>query len=797
MELIYHGTNLHDLGRIIIRERSARAVEGQAALPQSMQHRLVVHIAFYDGPPSFADRFALAREVERVLRTKNGVLLWRDENGQELLNQPVMLEGPDWPGDPNADHGAFLQELSLVFTYYENIDAARSGAQAGSFQRAGASAPVSLGQVTGVKETKEVTRYSPHHPHRASSFTRQVIRGRLAPAPQLSAADQRAWLRAALAGLRDQITSGASGTLTYGGQARVVKVESFEADADQEAWHVWYSLNAVSTDFPNESNYAQCVFSVTPREDLAEGKHTLTLAGEILAHSEAAALAKLALLRTAHGAGYTRIESEPTRERIDGADGAAFIKLTFRDLFEKSSGGLRAWRMVVSDAEEMTGGALRRAYTGFVEAASAASWLAAYQLAVTKARALGDHRHALPVAAAISCTDHQQSADRTVTGDYTARVEFAFEYRLRGAGRVYLEVTGQLQRETFGLDTETVSGVIVAADHGAAAAVYDVIRAGYPRVRNETFTEERVKMAKDAGAPAPGAAANVQSPPAIGAIPPGVSVNAGEALDTTAETTTLGKLPALPALGANYARQPGRFSFSFQVHRAKAAGAENVTLKYRLDTQKDFTRNEKVSSISDGVILAADEAAAENYLNDFLPALGLGAPLQLRLSRERERYAGAGDTFLAFSFSTEFAAALSAEGAVLECSLTETIRLSGARLAVQATAIGSAVLQGRNGELGRQHGERVIEAEVVATNETTARGWLKRQRLLPLPDTGAFSGWAASAPAEVSFTPVTLPLVSGVMRTGNYGAGVEAGNAHLVRARLRLTQVFEDLSMEV
>ncbi len=100
-----------------------------------------------------------------------------------------------------------------------------------------------------------------------------------------------------------------------------------------------------------------------------------------------------------------------------------------------------------------------------VIAKSNSGYDAAYRTAAQKAHGLGDTKHQFKLSGQITAEDPQQSipAERVITGEWTVRVEFSFEYQLKGA-RIFMEITSQFNRETFGKDSEHVSGFIVASD---------------------------------------------------------------------------------------------------------------------------------------------------------------------------------------------------------------------------------------------------------------------------------------------------------------------------------------------
>lgn len=780
MQIFYDSQPLHTLGKVLLSGESCAGDPEEA--PQRWRWTRRVKINFHQG--SYADNQTLVRQVRNILRAQEAVLKIVDDAGNVLLNQTASLTGHDLPEDPN-ERGAYFQSVHLTFTYYEALDKAKTSPLEATYQNAGVGTPViHLGQVATCREEKEVARYSALRPHRESGVTRYSLRGKFAGDPSLSASDRRTALLTALEQMRTEVNGGKEGRLIYGNIDRTVRISGFIADVDQARHHIEWSLTAQAVDFPNEASYTQAQFEVATREDRLSGKLTLAISGEIASHSEAAAKAKLDALRAAFSSGYSLTESQTRSQQIDGADGAAFLRLSFDDQFEKTPAGVTQWTLRLSDQEDARAGLIRRTYSGTVTATSAASFDAAYQAAHAKAVALGDFKHQLKLGGSIQAEDNQQSAERQTAGDYRAKVEFSFEYQLKGS-RAFMEITSELNRETFGPDSEQVSGFIVAADATAARNLYAAFKAGYgAQLRNERHTEHREKIGKDASP-----VGATRTPPNAGAAWGGL-VNAGETTDNVAEAAATG--PSNPTLlGINYARQWVRLDFSFNVFRPKASGT--VALSYTFEVARDFVANEKHTRISDGTIWADSQASAEAFLDTFIAALGLSHELNRTFAASRERYPGqATDTFAGFRFSTAFVEALSNADAVLETTLEEDIELSGPRIVVQPTAASTDRFQ----TCGTQSGRRTVSGECVATTETAALDWVKKQKLLPIPTTATAAGETKKLPDRISFSPVALPLRPVVGRAGAYGGGSTIPvNFKAIRCRFQFTELFTELTM--
>lgn len=814
MELYYNAIPLHDFGKVIVAAQGAVGEPEEA--PQAWRHTLRVKLNVHTG--TFEDKYALVEEVRRALLTQQGVLKWVDGNGATLLEQTVTLTGHDWPEDPNEKLSRWFQSLHLSFSYHTEFTAEQNASLTATYQRAGGPL-LTLGHVEKVRDELEVNRYAAFRSHRESSARRLTLAGKFRSSARLSLEARRAALEAAHAAMTTEIVERMEGELSYAGIDKTVRVVNFTADLDQEINYIPWSLTCQYTDFPNEAGYAQAQFQVGTREDDREGKKRISLSGEIAAESKTNAMAKLESIRAAWVSGHIRLSSEVRDERIDGSDGASFIKLTFQEEYEAAVGSV-IWELRTQDVEEGTQATLRRSYSGFAEATSTASYAAAYEAARGKAIALGDNRHQFQLSRQVTVTDPQQSSERVTTGDYRCRVEFQFEYRLKGA-RVYCELSNRFQAETFGVNTEVISGFIAAGTAATARGLLSDFRGTFTsqlgsRLRAEEISEPRIFIRKDATSTVPVGSANttVAQPGADGAWDD--KVNTSETLASVADTGGNITAPDLDG-GANYVRQWVRLDFSWTFHRLKTSPspASAVALRYSLETSEDFANNEKVTTIPDGMIWATTEAVAETYLTTFLAALNVtGEQVYLRKAKARERYPGktagltpgdaAGtDTFIALGFSTQWNGPISPDNAILQCELSEEIECSGKRLVVQPTALGYDVLQGAAGECGTQSGRRTLSGSCVATNETTAMGWIKKQFDLKMSAEFAHGAtgdnpkgaWnAAQLPPSISFEPQFIPLTEGVLRP-QWGLSLPGANFKAVRARFRITELYQELTV--
>lgn len=749
MHLFYNDVALHTLGKVIVASQTLRGDPADA--PRRWRRQIKVRLHFHR--PDYASNFALVRQVEGIIRRQQAVLRWLDPGtGVVWLNQPAQLVEHDWPESPNA-HGTYFQALTLAFEYWETLSDNDAQGLHATFQRSGAGTPVlNLGQVESFKVDRDVRRHHPLRDNRDQVSGRIQCRGRLVADPAQPLATRQAALLAACDQLLAEIT--ASGRLRYGSTDQVVRVDSFAAEVDSARWDVPWSLSATYTLFPDEAGYAQAEFTVSTREDRERNEVVRTFQGQIGANSEVAALAKLAAVRTGilAGATWATTRSETISDQVDGEDGAAFLRVTFHEEFRRQVGNIVESTLDVVDADDADSGLIRRTYSGRV-LAQGATHATAYTTALARARALGHRKFQFQVAADESVEDPSLSAagDRVTAAPVLVGMRFRYEYRIKGT-RLRLSVATRTVQDSYGPDTEQVSGWIVAVDEAACRNAYTVFKQGYSaRLFKHEETGTTTERIANLGA---------------GDVPDG------------AQTSLL-----------------TRFEFNFAMHSAKASGAHRA--RYEIDVTQDWVAREKLTTVR-GEAYGNNASNTEAWLALLLGELNLGTVRSERRTTRHERGPNEDkdeiDVVTALSFEASYVAALSGPAAILQCELTEEIECSGPRVVPQPTAASNDVIQLLP---SIQSGRRTVSGTVTATDETTALEWIKRQRVLPLPSGFATGGVRAAQPPRVSFEPQWVALVDGVARSGDYGPGfgVKTVNAKLVRARFTLTEMVERITL--
>lgn len=738
MRLTYNNVSLGDLGSLTIAGQGGRCDPPEA--PVRWVSALKVRIDTTES--SFAGNRVLLQDAVAALRSPKARLRWEDDDERVYLDTEATLLRHTFPDDPNA-WGTYHQALEIEWEYPEQaLETRNLGA---TWQRTGSSTVVNLGSVEKVGERTRVARYDNLHNVRESAVAELSLRGRYLGDTTLSVEARRTALLAALDQLRGQILQSATGRLRYGNIDRTVRVDGFEAEIDQADPFIWWSISVSWTEFPNADGYAQAQYRVATTVDYERGGTTRVLAGQIAADTEARALAKLTALRAAVAptaqweAQEQESESESVSDTLAGTpagDGEAWIRLDFRDRYRYVTGDIIEWDLRVDDETDVRTGLLRTTYAGYV-LARGASDEAAWNAAITQARALGDHKYQMRMSARESRGQSQASTIR-----HTVRVEFAYEYLRRGT-RVFMEVRGETAKQALGVNIQRVSGRIQARSQAEAEGLLIELKQPYTGM----LRGESSSWSKDA-------LARVN-------LPSGTPASGFEELHTGLE-------------------------FSFEVAAVK--GASEIGMRYEIDVTQDFLRREK-TTVLEGAVFATSAAVAETHLGTFIAGLGLGSPVrnQRRTSTERgPNPAGiTQDAFVQLAFSETFVSELTGNDQILETELTEEIRCSGARRVVAPTATGSDIIQ----TCGVESGRRTVSGSVTALTETTALAWARRQRNLPYLSPDPALRYAA--PSECRIQHVTVPMKDPVARSGTYGnSGVyERQNVSAVRVNFSFTDL--------
>lgn len=776
VELYYNGVPFHQLGRVqIIGENNRNLPEDT---PQRWLVTLRVGIDFVEG--SYMDNHLLYRQAREALKKQHATLRWLETEGDgstEWLNQTATVEGYDFPADPNQ-WGTYHQRVEVTFMFHQAIGSEHT--VVATFQKTGNPSALTLGNVFSWKERLRSARFDESKSPRSRTGGQVTATGRFFPDPTQSLGTRRAALEATKEAWMSEV-DGADGTLIHGASFnKVVRVEDFEADVNDAADYIAWSLTVNWTRFPNESNYAVVEFKVATRASLESGDMELVITGTIGAPDSATARAKLALVRSSVLAanGYTAamsvatsIEEDqvsvapPTGGAADNTDGDAFLKLSFNETYRKQRTDVLSWTLQVADNEDTQTGLIRTVYSGAV-VVGGASPAAAYGTAKAKAETLGRNKYQFMMSSQLTA-EYRHVGTTTSGTDELVRVSFSYEYQRKGGSVTYVELVSEVVADTFGRSMENLSGFVTATTEAAARAAYQArVRAVYG---GSVATNERTSISR-----------------------PEIAVNNTPAVEGE-ETLVTG-----------YVRQALRLDFSFSVHTAKT----NTSMRYGMEVSQDFTRKERTTTLS-GSVFAATEAAAAAFLDNYLVYDGtlnkyrwatiggtvLGVRTENRRVADKELanpMSGADpkvDIFVRLDFTETFRDTFGPDDSILEADLSEEIQFSGRRLVAQPIVDGVTVMQ----DTGVREGQRVVRGSVTALTETAAMAWVKKQRLLPFPS------WNGTEPITRYLDPVSvstvfrfLPLTDGTGRTADYGDGEVTSNVSVCVMTFRFTETLPE-----
>jgi hypothetical protein len=741
MQIFINGLALHDLGKVIVRSQASTFEPVEA--PHRERVTLALKIVF--NQLTWADNYALVKEVHTALRTQEPTLLWKNENGATELERTVMVLDSTLPEDPNA-WGTRLQAIELSLAYYQKD--LTTGNVSCTYRRLGPNKPtVTLSTVEHFKDKYSSARVNSMRAERIRDGGQVTLTGKFLPNPLLPVAERRAQMIAAATAWKTELVAGSAGTLVFGEAFdEIVRIDEFDCDIDQARNEIPWSLTATFTRFPDEDTYATAEFTVRTRQDRETGLKVMGLAGEIGAATKLIALNKLAALRTQFiPEGFVGTSVSLNEGQFSGDDGDAFIKLSFEEEYQSGSAGIVRWALKVTDATETRNGLTRRTYSGTVTA-SASSHSAAFTSAVAYAQSLGDNKHQFQVSRSLTHDDHptQTDAPRFVT------VEFMFEYQLK-ANKIYLEVNSETTKSMFEENGESVSGYVVAGDIATARAAYaSLVRNAYNGrlVRNERTGEARQRMQ---------------------------SVNLANG-----------------SLQGSYTTQELRLDFSFTVLLEK--GDTEVAIKYAMEVRRNFRTLEKQTTVQ-GKVYARDtetneagglfrtsgkKIRAEAVLDTFLATLNAGNRVESTRSDEVDYSLGNPNTpseairkSLVLNFAETFEGVIAGGEQIIECERTEELEHSGPRLVVQGVHTGRDVVQ----QCGIMSGRRTVSGTVTAATETTAMAWAQAQRARLTGD--------HQNPPRFTRTDVFVPLSAG-----------EEGDVRMVKVGFSFSEVLVDLDYQ-
>jgi len=382
----------------------------------------------------------------------------------------------------NADGGTFT-ELSFTIEF----KTWRADNQEAAFTKTGNTEAVPLGNVRIWELAYQGRRFNDMRSQRQRAGGTLSASGTLAGNPADSLTDRRAALLAAQEAMLAEV-NGADGTLTYGAFEQVVRVEELRANINQAITGIDWTMTANYSLFPNESGYATCEFTATPRTNNEDGEETLNVSGRILAPDETLARAKLAALMAKVAQQYGYAPGQAIRNDVkvvsvyangdqtagraamedqsDDFKGTTFIELSFEQEYRRRVATLVSWAMQSASKSDGGSGLVMTTFTGTVAAGGAIG--PAYNAAVAKARWLAARGASQLGASAVKLSEQLTWDSRQVTAagiEEGVRLAFAFEYQAKlGAGWSQVQLSTETNYTAIGVDTTAVSGAVVAMD---------------------------------------------------------------------------------------------------------------------------------------------------------------------------------------------------------------------------------------------------------------------------------------------------------------------------------------------
>ncbi len=599
------------------------------------------------------------------------------------------------------------------------------------FTKTGGNAALSLGNVLKFSHAYNARRFSELRSQRVQAGGAVTARGVILAPQNSPLASRRDTLKAKLTAL-EAAMDGADGRMVYGIVFnKVVRVESFVAEIDQAITRIEWSLSASYSQFPNEAGYATVELQVAQRENVEDGDQYLSLTGTIWSQTEAAALVKLNAVRTTVLAQYGFTAAKQLRKEnntssvfangdktaglVEAADGTTFTQLTFAEEYRKRMASVDFSTLRTSDSEETSAGTIISTYSGSVMA-SGASLAAAYAAALGRAQALGADKHPFLLRSEVNWEQRKTRADNDAE---FVRLEFSYSYQRKGGARVFIELSTEFRRNTFGTDAEQVQGSIAAVDYATAKAAYEAqVKGLYASmlILDESFTEQKQRL---------GAAG-----------------------------------------GGSYTDHFARFAFALTVFTDKTG---TTSFRYEIESSENLLtldRNIRISGTCWATSAAVATAAIDALVGTLVPGT---ARLTERMNGEPRQKSGTLEPFMEVRFARSYADRLTGQTGLLECEVSEEVQYSGPRLVAQpiprnaAGTGGVSIVQ----DCGVQEGYRSVRGSALCATESAGRTWANTQRGLL---TGDNDGGRYEQPQKMDTGWMFVPRTDGVPR----GTGLNA-----------------------
>ena len=610
--------------------------------------------------PNFADNQARFADLRAAIGLGEGLLVITDESERVLFSDTVRITSHDLP----EQWGQYTTEVSIEFAALPK-PIAQLGIDA-AFTPSGSTTLVVLPGVGSWKESVRTERYNAQEvANRRVTMVNISANGRFTADPTQSETARRAAVLAVKIGI-ETCNDTPDGTLVYAGTSNVVYVETMECDTGDGTGYCEWSLTAEYRRFP-DGDYAEVEFEVGTKDNIDQAQRVTTVTGKIRANTQDAALTRANVLRDTFAESY-RIQTvnETKSQQVSGADGDAFIEMTFSFEWKETLTPV-AWTLKVATKQDAKSNNSILTRSGTCRSGDASAALA-------QAVVLG----VVTGLGVLMSTSIEYNSIGLVDVTQQNEVIFSYEYLSR-AGRVYAEVQNDTTNAGFGDSSQTISGFVVADSQIAALALARSFQLGSGTI---------LLSAKE----------NVSS------------FNAG---------TGTGDLAGFDSGGAS--QQFLKVDFNYSYYVAHADGS----VKWSVGDSRDM-KTRILTLTYTGTAWAADAATA-NSLIDSLETPPTGGALTKRDRRVDSEQRNSVTGFLSVAFNDTYEGPFTAASgeAVLEAEYSVEATLSVNTAVVTEVPYGSPVVQTG---VGYNKGSLTVSGFATGITEACCKAWGRNLR---------------------------------------------------------------------
>ena len=608
--------------------------------------------------PNFADNQARFADLRAVIGNGEGLLVITDESERVLFSDTVRITSHDLP----EQWGQYTTEVSIEFAALPK-PIAQLGIDA-AFTPSGSTTPIVLPGVGSWKESVRTERYNAQEvANRRVTMVNISANGRFTADPTQSETARQAAVLAVKIAI-ETCNDTPDGTLVYAGTSNVVYVETMECDTGDGTGYCEWSLTAEYRRFP-DGDYAEVEFEVGTKDNIEQAQRITSVTGKIRANTQDAALTRANVLRDTF-ATSSRIQTvnETKAQQVSGADGDAFIEMTFSFEWKETLAPV-AWTLKVITKQDTKSNNSILTRSGTCRSGDASAALA-------KAVALG----VVTGQGVLMSTSIEYNSIGLVDAAQQNEVTFSYDYLSR-AGRVYAEVQNDTTNAGFGDSSQAISGFVVADSQIAALALA------------RSFQIE------------------------------GILLNTKENVSSFNAGTGTSDLAGFDSGGAS--QQFLKVDFSYSYYVAHTDGS----VKWSIGDSRDMKTRILTLTYS-GTAWAANAAAA-NALIDSLEAPPTGGALTKRDRRVDSEQRDSVTGFLSVAFNDVYEGSFTAAPgeAVLEAEYSVEAMLSVNTAVVTEVPYGSPVVQTG---VGYNKGSLTVSGFATGITEACCKSWGRNLR---------------------------------------------------------------------